>query len=113
MTSKSGYHQSNRTIEHLATEKELAILVPTNKPKSGEQTEQQKKYNRILSAIRAAVEHPFRVIKQQFCFAKFRYRGLKKNTGQIETLFMLTNLWMARHRLRPATGVVRPSYGGK
>ncbi len=103
-----GYHQNNRTIEHLAAEEGLAILVPTKKPMGGELTEQQKKSNRILSAIRAVVEHPFRVIKRQFGFTKVRYRGLKKNTGQIVTLFALSNLWMARHRLLPATGEVRP-----
>jgi transposase, IS5 family len=103
-----GYHQNNRTIEHLASEDGLAILVPTKKPKGGELTEQQKKANRILSAIRAVVEHPFRVIKQQFGFTKVRSRGLKKNTGQVVTLFALSNLWMARHRLMPTTGKVRP-----
>jgi IS5 family transposase len=103
-----GYHQNNRTIEHLAREDGLAILVPTKKPKGGELTEQQKQSNRILSAIRAVVEHPFRVIKQQFGFTKVRYRGLKKNTGQIVTLFALSNLWMARRRLMPTTGEVRP-----
>jgi len=103
-----GYHQNNRTIEHLASEDGLAILVPTKKPKGGELTAQQKKSNRILSAIRAVVEHPFRVIKQQFGLTKVRYRGLKKNTGQIVMLFALSNLWMARHRLLPAMGEVRP-----
>jgi IS5 family transposase len=28
-----------------------------------------------------------------------RYRGLMKNTAQLHTLFELSNLWMARHRL--------------
>jgi len=28
-----------------------------------------------------------------------RYRGLKKNTAQIVTLFALSNLWMVRHKL--------------
>lgn len=103
-----GYHQNNRTIEHLAREDGFAILVPTKKPKGGELTEQQKKSNRILSAIRAVVEHPFRVIKQQFGFTEVSYRGLKKNTGQIVTLFALSNLWMARHRLMTTTSEVRP-----
>ena len=49
--------------------------------------------------IRAKVEHPFRIIKQQFGFAKVRYKGLAKNTGQIVTLFALANLWMARKKL--------------
>ena len=57
---------------------------------------------RIKASIRAKVEHPFRVIKRQFGFVKVRYRGLKKNTAQLTTLFALSNLWMARGRLLEA-----------
>ena len=57
---------------------------------------------KIKASIRAKVEHPFRVIKRQFGFTKVRYRGLKKNTLQIKTLFALSNLWMARHKLMGA-----------
>ena len=98
-----GYHRNNRTIEYLQTEDGQAILVPTKKSKGGELTEQQKQSNRILSAIQAVVEHPFRIIKQQFGLAKVRYRGLTKSTGQVVTLFALSNLWIARHRLMPTT----------
>ena len=34
---------------------------------------------KLKAGIRAKVEHPFRVIKRQFGFAKVRYKGLKKN----------------------------------
>ena len=54
---------------------------------------------RLKSGIRAKVEHPFRVIKRQFGHVKVRYRGLKKNTAQLSTLFALSNLWMARTKL--------------
>ena len=57
---------------------------------------------------RGDLKHPFRVIKRQFGFTRFRYRGLKKNTGQFVTLFSLSNLWMARYRLVPTIGEVRP-----
>jgi IS5 family transposase len=53
----------------------------------------------LKAAVRAKVEHPFRVIKRQFGYAKVRYRGLAKNTGQVLTLFALSNVWMARRRL--------------
>jgi|RifCSPhighO2_12_1023870.scaffolds.fasta_scaffold04155_10 transposase, IS5 family len=43
------------------------------------------------------------VIKRQFGFVKVRYRGLMKNTAQLHTLFALSNLWMARHRLLQST----------
>ncbi|WP_154582746.1 transposase, partial [Xanthomonas oryzae] len=52
------------------------------------------------------VEHPFRVIKRQFGYAKVRYRGLAKNTAQMLTLFALSNLWLKRKALMPAAGKV-------
>lgn len=59
------------------------------------------------ASIRARVEHPFRVLKCQFGYAKVRFKGLAKNTAQILTLFALSNLWMARKRLLAMTGQVR------
>lgn len=53
----------------------------------------------MMPSIRAKVEHPFRVIKRQFGHVKVRYRGLKKNTAQLFTLFALSNLWMVRSKL--------------
>jgi transposase, IS5 family len=38
------------------------------------------------------LEHPFRVVKQQFGYAKARYRGLAKNTARLTMLFALSNL---------------------
>ena len=57
---------------------------------------------RLKAGIRAKVEHPFRVIKRQFGYVKVRYRGLKKNTAQLVTLFALSNLWMVRSQLMGA-----------
>ncbi|MDE1180159.1 IS5 family transposase [Paraburkholderia sp.] len=54
---------------------------------------------RLKAGVRAKVEHPFRVLKCQFGYVKARYRGLAKNTAQIETQFALVNLWMARRKL--------------
>ena len=65
-----------------------------------------EQHEKIKASIRAKVEHPFRIIKQQFGYVKVRYRGLKKNTAQIVTLFALSNLWMVRHKLQ-ALGQVR------
>jgi IS5 family transposase len=63
---------------------------------------------RLKASVRAKVEHPFRVIKRQFGHVKVRYRGLKKNTAQLATLFALSNLWMARAKLLVLGGQVRP-----
>ena len=57
---------------------------------------------KLKAGVRAKVEHPFRVIKRQFGYAKVRYRGLKKNTQQLITLFALSNLWMVRGQLMGA-----------
>jgi IS5 family transposase len=103
-----GYHKANRTIEQFEKEGDLAVITPTKKPAGGKLSDEQKAFNRVLSAVRAIVEHPFRVVKRQFGFVKVRYRGLKKNTGQIVTLFALANRWLARKRLLPPVGEVRP-----
>ena len=68
----------------------------------------KRKVERAKAQVRAKVEHPFRVIKQQFGFTKVRFRGLAKNTAQLVTLFALSNLWMARRHLLNGTGEVRP-----
>ena len=46
--------------------------------------------------IRAKVEHPFRVIKEQFGFRKTRLRGMAKNHCKVNVLAALTNLFLAR-----------------
>ena len=62
------------------------------------------KIEKLKARIRGKVEHPFRVLKRQFGYVKVRYRGLKKNTLQLKTLFALSNLWMVRHRLMATQG---------
>ena len=59
---------------------------------------------RAKASVRAKVEHPFRVVKQQFGYAKARYRGLAKNTARLTMLFALSNLWMARRQVLGAQG---------
>ena len=63
-----------------------------------------EKVERLKASVRAKVEHPFRVIKQQFGYAKLRYRGLQKNTARLTMLFALGNLWMARKRIMALQG---------
>ena len=52
-----------------------------------------------MAHIRSKVEHPFRVIKQQFGFQKTRLRGLAKNRCKINVMAALTNLYLARGHL--------------
>lgn len=51
------------------------------------------------SQVRAWVEHPFHIIKDRFHYRKVRYRGLKKNTAQLHTLFALANLVVIKNAL--------------
>lgn len=64
----------------------------------------QDKVEQLKASVRAKVEHPFRVVKQQFGFAKVRYRGLAKNTARLTMLFALSNLWMVRRQLLGTQG---------
>jgi IS5 family transposase len=56
-------------------------------------------YEKLKARVRAMVEHPFHIVKNLFKYRKVRYRGIKKNTAQLHTLFALANLVIARKRL--------------
>lgn len=72
----------------------------TNKAKRNKKlSKKQKKRNKQFSSVRAKVEHPFQIIKCQWNYRKTRYKGLKKNTGQLNVLFGLANLFMVRKQL--------------
>ena len=64
----------------------------------------QEDLEKLTASVRAKVEHPFRVIKQQFGYTKTRYCGLAKNTARVMMLFAMSNLWMSRKRLMEAQG---------
>ncbi len=59
----------------------------------------QEPLERIKASIRAKVEHPFRVIKQQFGYGKVRYRSLAKNTNCLYLLSAFTNMLRAQNYL--------------
>jgi IS5 family transposase len=59
-----------------------------------------RRRNRTKSKVRAKVEHVFGVMKRVFGFTKVRYRGLAKNAQALFVLSALTNLYLARRRLR-------------
>src|SRR5215210_7613944 len=56
-------------------------------------------FERALAPVRAWVEHPFHIVKNLFRHKKLRYRGLKKNTAQLHTLFALANLVIVKKTL--------------
>ena len=53
--------------------------------------------------VRAKVESPFRVIKQQFGFQKTRLRGMAKNRCKVHMIASLTHRFLARRLLLAAT----------
>ena len=59
---------------------------------------------RALSQARAVVEHPCHLIQNRFRHKKLRYRGLKKNTAQLHTLFALANLGIVKQALLARPG---------
>lgn len=103
----SGYRGADKRPE---AEPEVTWHI-ARRPSSRKPCEKSGKLGRIIdkieylkASVRAKVEHPFRVVKQQFGYAKVRYRGLAKNTARLTMLFALSNLWMARRQLMGAQG---------
>lgn len=74
-------------------------LDPNQAGLQGQRDKLTEEIEQAKASVRAKVEHAFRVIKRQFGHTKVRYRGLKKNTAQLHTLFALGNLWMVRGKL--------------
>jgi IS5 family transposase len=64
-------------------------------------TEHQRKINQSRSRTRARGEHPFRIVKQLWGFAKVRYRGIAKNVARALTSFALANLYLMRRCIVP------------
>lgn len=65
----------------------------------GQLKEMTQKVEQLKARIRARVEHPFHVVKNLFQHRQVRYKGLMKNTAQLNVLFALANLVIAKKRL--------------
>ncbi|SFM64537.1 Transposase and inactivated derivatives, IS5 family [Shimia aestuarii] len=92
-----GYVSAEREAEFKAPGKVWGVL--RKAPRGGRLHPVDARINRLITMVRAKVEHPFRVIKRQFGYVKTRYRGLAKNRAQLFTLFALGNLFLVRRRL--------------
>lgn len=58
-----------------------------------------EKAERAKASIRAKVEHVFHVVKNLFGHRKCRYKGLAKNTAQLQVLFAMANLMLSQRTL--------------
>ncbi len=84
---------------HIAAKRERIKALPDGPYKTAAQP-----VDTLKAAVRARVEHPFRVLKRQLGYSKVRFKGLAKNTAQLQVLFALVNLWLARKCLLALTG---------
>ena len=101
----AGYQGIAKRPEMDGTKAEFRVAMRPGKRRALPDTPEGKLQDLIETAkahIRSKVEHPFRVIKQQFGFQKTRLRGLAKNRCKIHVLTALTNLFLARRRLLTA-----------
>ena len=99
-----GYADKTREPDRVREEDEAGPrwFVPFKRMKGCDTTPEQKRLNRLMAALRSAVEHPFRVLKRQFGYTKVRYRGLFKNEQHLFSQFALVNLYIARRVIAPA-----------
>ena len=98
----AGYQGVEKRPEHADRDTEWYIAMRPGKRRALGDSDCDaitKQIERMKSRIRAHVEHPFRVIKQQFGYRKVRYKGLAKNTNHLYTLFGLSNLYLCRRQL--------------
>ena len=111
----AGYTGVGKREEHRGREVRWIVAEKRGKIKrlpEGPIKELFRQREKMTAAVRAKVEHPFRVIKCQFGYRKTRFRGLFKNTVQLVTLFALSNLWQARKHLLALMGEMRPKTAG-
>jgi IS5 family transposase len=93
------YSRKDRNLEADRQEGEPVWAFPLKRKKGEDLPAEQALLNRMLAPLRAAVEHPFRIVKRQFGYTQVRYRGLFKNGQQLYLLFALGNLYQAREAL--------------
>jgi len=103
----AGYLGVEKREEIVARGQEVQWYVAAKRGKvkamaEGRLKELTQAYEKAKAQVRARVEHPFHIIKNLFKHRKARYRGLMKNTAQLQTLFALANLFIARRPLLSA-----------
>jgi len=102
----AGYQGIAKRPAMEAAKAEFKVAMRPGKRRALPDTPEGKLQDLIETAkahIRAKVEHPFRVIKQQFGFQKTQLRGLVKNRCKINVMAALTNLYLVRGDLLAVT----------
>jgi len=52
----------------------------------------QERWNRLVSRLRAKVEHPFGMLKHQLCYRRVRYRGRERNEFDFALMLAACNI---------------------
>jgi IS5 family transposase len=102
----AGYQGIAKRPEIEGTSAEFRVAMRPGKRRALPDTPEGKLQDLVEAAkahVRAKVEHPFRVIKQQFGFHKTRLRGITKNRCKVNVIAALANLFLARRQLLAAT----------
>jgi len=97
----AGYLGAEKREEVIAKTGEVQWYVAAKRGKvkampEGRLKELTQACEKAKAQVRARVEHPFHIVKNIFKHRKTRYRGLSKNTAQLQTLFALANLFIAK-----------------
>lgn len=98
----AGYIDADKRVELTGREVTWHIArkrATVNAMDEGPLKELTRQAERLKARLRARVEHPFHIVKNRFAHRKVRYKGLKKNTGQLYVLFALANLVIAKRAL--------------
>jgi len=104
MFGDAGYTGVEKREEVIAHHLEVEFIVAAKRGKikampEGKLKDLKLALEKAKAQVRAFVEHPFHVVKNLFKYRKVRYRGLAKNTAQLNTLFALGNLVIAKRSL--------------
>ena len=107
MDADSGLvHTQLSTASHVHDIKESKILLHGKESMvladAGYQGIEKRTNAKLKAGVRVKFEHLYQVVKRQFGHVKVRYRGLKRNTQQLISMFALSNLWMVRSKLMGA-----------
>lgn len=99
-----GKRDEFRRDPDLATMELRISARPSSMRAKGDPAGWDKAIERMKSAVRSKVEHPYQILKRRFGFGKTRYRGLRRNAAALNVRFALANLAMvasAGRRLAP------------
>lgn len=92
----SGYRGIEKRSRHKNVEFRISMMRGKRKKIKGTAMDIVEK---VKSGIRAVVEFPFRIIKEQFKYRKVRYKGLRKNAEAAYMKCALANLYQFRKHL--------------